>query len=203
MKTDKKISFLPKINFVIPTYNHGDKLVCCVSSIVCQTNPNWTIHIIDDCGDTDGLKKVQKIYGNDERITCTILSQRMNDWGHTPRNVGLEECKDELICMTGGDNYYTPTFVDEILKVFNKNIRFVYCNMVHNWDKGQYYAIDSKPEYGKIDIGNAVLRTKYAKYLKLDTTFPQSDWKLFNEYLTNFAKPEQIIKINKYLYVHN
>jgi glycosyltransferase involved in cell wall biosynthesis len=194
-----------KINFVIPTYNHGDKLVCCVSSIFAQTNPNWSIHVVNDCGDEDGINKLKLIYGDSDKIKFTTLPDRANDWGHTPRNFGLNNCTEELVTLSGGDNLYLPIFVDEFIKSFQirPEINFVYCNMVHNWIRQDYIPIDSKIEYGKIDIGNVVLKTEFAKQLKLDTNVMNSDWLFFRDYVGKFSTPSKIMKINKYLYVHN
>lgn len=193
-----------KIEFVIPTYNRPYHLMAIVSSIMAQTSPLWTIHIVNDCGPVEPIENIIKFY-NDDRIRCTTLSQRMNDFGHSPRQLGLDECQEELVVLSGEDNYYVPTFVEEFLKVYNdvKDVNFVFCNMIHNWTRQQYVPIDSKPEYGKIDIGNVVLRTQYTKYVKLNTKVSHADWLYFEEYIKKFCKNNQPVKINKYLYVHN
>lgn len=195
-----------KIEFVIPTYNRPDLLMTCISSIVGQTNPNWKIRIVADGPDEDVKEKLSWIanyYENEPRIVWTILDERHNDWGHTPRNIGLEMATEEWIVMTGEDNYYVPTFVENFLSVVKDDVNFVFCNMVHNWSDDNYIPISSQVVYGKIDIGNFMTRTCNAQKLKLNTKINQADYFFIEEYLKRFIGEGQIIKIDKTLYVHN
>jgi len=194
-----------KIEFIIPTYNRTDLLMTTISSIVAQTNPNWTIHIVADCPPEEVKEKLSWIanyYEDEPRIRYTVLDQRYNDWGHSPRNYGLEHAKEEWLVMTGEDNYYVPTFVENFLSVVEKDTKFVYCNMVHNWSNDNYLPINCEIQYGKIDIGNFMTRTINAKTLRLNTQINQADYYFVDEYLKTFTEG-QIIKINKTLYVHN
>jgi hypothetical protein len=52
-----------------------------------------------------------------------------------------------------------------------------------------------------MDIGNFMSKREMAKQIKLDTSFPQSDWKFISQYL-NIYKSE-LIYIPKILYIHN
>lgn len=195
-----------KIEFVIPTYNRTDHLMTIISSIVSQTNPNWKIHVVVD-GPTDEVKvKVNNIavYYQDllDKIKFTFLDERFNDWGHTPRNYGLTQATEEWVIMTGEDNYYVPTFVENFLSVVRDDVNFVFCNMVHNWVKDNYIPIKCEIEFGKIDVGNFMTRTFNAQKLRLRTDVPEADWLFVDEYLNRFTEG-QIIKIEKVLYVHN
>lgn len=194
-----------KIEFIIPTYDRTDLLMTCISSIVAQTNPNWTIHVVADCPPEDVQLKIANIaayYESDDRIKFSVLDKRYNDWGHTPRNYGLEKATEEWLVMTGEDNYYAPTFVDNFLSVVRDDVNFVFCNMVHNWVKDDYIPVNCEIEYGKIDIGNFMTRTFNAQKLRLKSDINQADYYFVEEYLARFNEA-QIIKIDKILYVHN
>ena len=196
--------FIMGIEFIIPTYNRTDLLMTCISSIVAQSNPNWKIHVIADGPDEDTKEKLSWIanyYENEKRIKWTVLEQRYNDWGHTPRNIGLEQATEEWLVMTGEDNYYVPAFVDEMLKVSN-GYHFVFCNMVHNWVSKEYIPIDCKIEYGKIDIGNFMVKTNMGNKLRLDTTINQADWFFIEDFRKKYPMAKYG-KVNKVLYVHN
>jgi len=180
-------------------------LMTCISSIVAQTNPNWTIHVVADCPPEDVQIKIANIavyYESDDRIKFSVLDKRYNDWGHTPRNYGLEKATEEWLVMTGEDNYYAPTFVDNFLSVVRDDVNFVFCNMVHNWVKDDYIPVNCDIEYGKIDIGNFMTRTFNAQKLRLKSDINQADYYFVEEYLARFNEA-QIIKIDKILYVHN
>jgi glycosyltransferase involved in cell wall biosynthesis len=194
-----------KIEFIIPTYNRIDLLMTCISSIVGQTNPNWTIHVVADCPPEEDQIRIANIaayYESDDRIKFTVLDKRYNDWGHTPRNYGLHRATEEWVVMTGEDNYYVPTFVENFLSVVRDDVNFVFCNMVHNWVKDDYIPINCDIEFGKIDIGNFMTRTFNARKLKLNTGIEQADYMFVEQYLSRFYEG-QIIKIDKILYVHN
>ena len=194
------------IEFIIPTYNRTEHLFTIVCSILAQTNQNWKIHIVGDNIPQTNLDRLKSFLNviNDDRIKFTNLAVRYNDWGHTPRNYGLEHATEEWIVMTGEDNYYTPVFVEYFLKEGEGDETiFIYSNMVHNWTDHQYYPVSCELEYGKIDIGCYAFRKKYATNMKLDTTISHSDWKFAEHYIKINAPFGAAVKIDKILYVHN
>jgi glycosyltransferase involved in cell wall biosynthesis len=198
---------MSKIEFIIPTYNRPHHLMCLLNSLCAQTSDEWVAHVIADSPPQDTLDKIIKYFKNDDRIRFTILPERHNDWGHTPRNIGLELATEEWVLMTGEDNYYTPKFVELFLTASKSkpNINFVYCDMVHNWLNYDYIHIKSKLEYGKMDIGNFISKTEFTKQINIDTKFADSDWKFIFEYVNKFVNNsnENVIYIPKTLYVHN
>jgi hypothetical protein len=138
---------------------------------------------------------------NDDRIKLTNLPERYNDWGHTPRNYGVEHATSEWVIMTGEDNYYCPEFVDQMLQVC-KGQHFVYCDMVHNWMNKEYIPIKSKLELGFIDIGCYMVKTNMAKKIKLNVKEEWADWYFVLDFVKKYEHAK-IKKVNKILYVHN
>lgn len=191
-----------KIEFIIPTYDRPHHLMTTISSIFSQTNPNWTIHVVADCPPEGSLDKIMEFYKDSDKIRFTILKERYNDWGHTPRNIGLKDSKEEWVIMTGEDNYYVPTFVEEFLKNVTPKTTFVYCDMVHNWVRNNYIALKSEPRVGKIDIGNFMVRKSLVGDLDLDVKKIVADGLFAEEYLRKHPNGE-VLHINKFLYVHN
>lgn len=192
---------MSKIEFIIPTYNRPNHLMCTLNSIVSQRSNDWFIHVVADCPPDKTLDKIINYFEGDERIKFTILEERYNDWGHTPRNYGLDNAKEDWVIMTGEDNYYTPVFVDHFLKN-NDKYDFVYCDMIHNWTDSQYYHIKCKPQLNHIDIGNFMVRKNKLNGLRLKTKIEQADGLFVEEYLKN-NPGSKINYIEKPLYVHN
>lgn len=196
------------IEFVIPTYNRVNDLTTIVSSIVAQTNPNWKIHIVADMSPEDTQERFLDLLAFFDvyrhKIKISVLNERYNDWGHTPRNYGLSEATEEWIVMTGEDNYYAPTFVENFLSVVKQrdDINFVFCNFVLNGKNDEYVPIRADIQYGKLDIGCYMTNTYNAQKLKLKTDIPEADWYFAEEYLNRFTEGK-IIHIDKVLYVHN
>lgn len=192
---------MAKIEFIIPTYNRPNHLMCTINSIVSQRSDKWYIHVIADCPPNNSLDKIINYFEGDERIKFTILEERYNDWGHTPRNIGLDKAKEDWVIMTGEDNYYAPVFVDHFLDGSEK-YDFVYCDMIHNWTDSQYHHIKCKPKLYNIDIGCFMVRRNKLNGLRLDTTKTESDGLFVEEYL-KINKNSKIKYIEKPLYVHN
>lgn len=193
---------MDKIEFIIPTYRRTDHLMCIINSIYAQRSDRWKINVVADCPPEGQLDKVIKYFEGDDRIRFTITDKRYNDWGHTPRNIGVEMATEEWVVMTGEDNYYAPVFVDHFLNAVSDDTTFIFCDMIHNWLNYEYVHIKSALEYGRIDIGNFASRTKYAKQVKLKTDIIHADFLFVDEYLRTF--PNGVAKyIPKPLYVHN
>jgi glycosyltransferase involved in cell wall biosynthesis len=174
-----------------------------LGSLQAQSNPNWTAHVVADCPPEEEQEQIKTViaFFNDPRIKLSILPERHNDWGHTPRQHGLDNATEEWVCMTGNDNYYVPEFVDIMLEE-SKNQHFVWCDMVHDWINRDYIPIMSKLELGKIDIGNFIVKTNMAKKIKLRVTEEWADWFFVQEFQNKF-KIAKYKKVNRILYVHN
>jgi glycosyltransferase involved in cell wall biosynthesis len=192
-----------KIEFIIPTYSRINHLVTIIGSLMAQSNPNWTAHVVADCPPDeiqDAMRTIVEFF-NDDRIKLTILPERHNDWGHTPRQYGLDNATEEWVVMTGEDNYYVPEFVDIMLKE-SINQHFVYCDMVHNWINKEYIPILSKLQLGKIDIGSFMTKTNMAQKIKLKKEHEWADWFFVQEFQKKY-KVAKYKKVNRILYVHN
>jgi glycosyltransferase involved in cell wall biosynthesis len=190
-----------KIEFVIPTYSRTHHLMTLLNSLCAQSSNKWIAHVVADCPPEGTLDRIIEFFKDEPRIKFTILQERYNDWGHTPRNYGVQQASEEWVVMTGEDNYYVPTFVEEFLKHANHNTHFVFCDMVHNWVNQDYIYVPCAPVYGRIDIGNFMTKTKNAKQLKLNVSLAAADAVFVDEYLKKFIGV--VRHISKILYVHN
>ena len=189
------------IEFIIPTYNRQYQLLTIIGSIISQNNPNWKIHIVAD-GVYNGYDDVKRIFSHIDKIKFSELQGPHNDWGHTPRQYGLDNATEEWVVMSGDDNYYTPNFVDTFLKNINNDINFVYCDMLHNHFDYSYFT--SEPVINKIDIGNFMVRNDLAKSIKFNKGNYAADGEFVESYIDKFCKnTNSIKKINSALYVHN
>ena len=190
------------IEFIIPSYNRPHHLMCCVSSIMAQTVPNWKIHIIGDGSDEGIFDKVLQYCNGDDRVKFTNLPMRYNDWGFTPRNIGVEQATEEWVVTTGEDNYYVCSFVEEFLSVVNEDTKFVYSDMIHNNFLYRYF--DCQPVLTKIDVGCFMVKTELGKQMKYRTDDYGADGMYVEEYINKFCQEfNNVRKISQALYVHN
>jgi glycosyltransferase involved in cell wall biosynthesis len=193
---------MKKIEFIIPTYNRPDKLMVILMSLKVQTVNQWRVHVVADAI-YDGYQEVKDYFKNDDRFKFSELNGPHKDWGHTARNYGLEHLEEEWVVMSGDDNYYVPVFVETFLESIKlrKDVNFVHCNLVHNWVRNDYIPLVSVPRVNRIDIGNFMSKSEFAKQLRLDVTKANADGLFVEEYLEKFKG--NIIHIEKFLYVHN
>lgn len=196
------------IEFIIPTYSRKDHLKAMICSLLAQTKPNWKAHIIADNPpdeiNNDNIKFIRHI--NDDRIKYTRLTDRKNDWGHTPRNYGLDNSTEEWVVMTGEDNYYVPTFVEEFMDEMNDStINFIFCSFLHNQGHmgNSYYPIKAKLELGKIDMGCFAFKKYLSDGIRLDTTIPEADYKFVVDMINQYSEEMNVVYVDEILYVHN
>lgn len=186
------------IEFILPTYDRIEPLKSSLSSLMAQTNPNWKAHVLID---NDKKMPAEKIVRdlNDDRITFSYMDKRYQDWGHTPREKGKQASTASYVVMTGDDCYYTPTFVEEVLKVAKDNPGIIYWDMVHS--HYDYHYFKCEPWMNQIDIGAFATRTDLAKQIKLKTSYA-ADGEFIEEFKVTFPD-EKMTKIDKVLFVHN
>lgn len=190
-----------KIEFIIPSYNSSQRLMTILYSLVSQTNPNWTAHVVVDSLLPMEYQSVVDWFRFEKRVRFSFIDGPNKDWGHTCRNYGIKDIKEKWVVMTGDDNYYMPLFVDDFLKAASQpRVNFVFCNMVHN--NFNYAPVNCAVGAGRIDIGNAMFLSENLKGFELDKTDYNADWKLIEHYHRKY-KHEKTLKIEKILYVHN
>lgn len=186
------------VEFIIPTFNRISPLQSMLASLVAQTSLNWLATVI-----VDDIESVWVPYFitdfNEDKIRVQFTGQRYNDWGHTPREIGKQASKADYIIMTGDDNYYVPTFVEELEKATIENPGIIYWDMVHN--HYQYSYFQCSLTLGRIDMGAFATRRDIAQQIKLGTSYA-ADGHFINEFNQRFPD-EKRIKIEKVLFIHN
>lgn len=197
------------VTFIIPTYDRVEELRCMISSLIAQTNPNWKAIITVDYPKKEvnihkpigvvWLYTREDIIHYDGRITIHWMDKRYNDWGHTPREVGKQLADSQYVIMTGDDNYYMPTFVEELHKASVNSPGMIYWDMVHS--HYDYQLFKCFPAFNQIDMGAFATRTDLARQIPLGKEYAADG--LFVENFKHTFPNEEILKINKVLFVHN
>lgn len=218
------------VEFIIPTYDRIYPLKSMLSSLMAQTDGDWSANVVIDDVSNDEITNLIKEF-KDDRLYFTFAGKRYNDFGHTPREIGKNLSIAKYIILTGDDNYYTPNFVEELKKNSTNNPVMIYWDMVHNH---KHYATDTHYSYWKtllvncgIDMGSFATRGDVLKKYTLENNNFCADGKLVENILNDnssnypiymniinqmvrekdFSKPiidiDNVTKIDKVLYVHN
>jgi len=192
-----------KIEFILSHYiGRTYQLIMAISSIIIQTNNNWTLHIICN-GPVDDIEFIKNIFSKFPNIRYSVLDKHYDDFGHTPKNYGLERALEDWVVMGNDDNYYTPCFVDEILKSISKNpnLKFIYCDMIHN--HYEYNLFKCSPKIGQIDMGNVITLTKLSQQIPLNIDRYEADGIFVETYISKFCQEDNIHHIPRIYFVHN
>lgn len=186
------------IEFIIPTYSGSNCIRTLLECLNQQTSKNWKATIVCDgqSAMTNQLVKDLLIPGKIDLISLPDGPHK--DWGHTPREVGKNQSTGDFIVMTGDDNYYVPSFVQEVSE-HTTNYDFIYCDMLHN--QYDYRPFITQPTLNYIDIGCFAIRGNIAKKIPLNKTY-SADGEFVQEYIKRYGT-SRVKKINKILYVHN
>lgn len=188
------------IEIIIPTYDRPAPLKSMLASLVAQTDEDWGAHVLIDNPEDSHVFKIVESF-NDPRIRWTKLAERYNDWGHTPREMGKQLSTADYIIMSGDDNYYTPTMVEDVKRTAREsgNPGMIYWDMVHSHQNYSYYVCF--PAWCRIDMGAFATRRDLAQTIKLNTTYA-ADGEFVEEFKMKYPL-ENIVKIQKILFVHN
>jgi glycosyltransferase involved in cell wall biosynthesis len=192
------------IDIIAVTYNQRENLKCFINSIKSQTSNNWRLFVIHD-GINEDLKKELNQEGYlSEKIVFIQHPHRTGKYGHLLRKWGLDNLElSDYVLITNGDNYYTPTMIEEVSK---RNEDLIYFDLVHshntpiNQNRDSYGYMNSILQNSCVDIGNVVVKSSLAKKVGFQSTEFAADWIYINSVLNQ--KPT-IFKINKILFVHN
>ncbi|MDO1448848.1 glycosyltransferase family 2 protein [Rhodocytophaga aerolata] len=104
----------PRISIITPSYNQGQYIEQTIQSVLNQNYPNLE-YIVIDGGSTDESVKIIKKY---ERFLTYWISEK--DKGQSDAiNKGLQKATGDIINWLNADDYYEPTALLKVAKVFN------------------------------------------------------------------------------------
>ena len=104
---------MPKVSVIIPVYNVKDYLEKCVDSILCQTEPDFELLLIDD-GSTDGGGELcDALAERDPRVR--VIHQENGGPG-SARNTGIREAAGKWLLQVDGDDWIDPGLLETTLE---------------------------------------------------------------------------------------
>lgn len=190
---------MSKVTIIATIYNSYPQII---SALLCQTHTNWNLLLIHDGKNETGLRKIVEDT-NDSRIIYIETEERKNVWGHNLRQWALQEMADgkiqqdsEYVVITNADNWYSPIFLEEMLKGFVRpGIRVTYCSaFIHSYLSPQpngnhrYGPINSRLELGYIDCGSVMIRKEAACYIGWNSMEIYSDWEFIRDILHKYGE---------------
>ncbi len=102
-------------SIIIPLYNKALYIEKAVQSVLAQTFRGFELIIVNDGSTDNGLEIIEKIKGETE-IPITIINQS-NQGVSAARNNGVKLAKHEFIAFLDADDWWEPTFLEEMRKI--------------------------------------------------------------------------------------
>lgn len=201
---ERIISPQKRLSVVIVTYQQPDELACLLYAFATQTLQNFEIHVLHDGPHAPTRAIVERFIAEHPSVPCKYreTDRRYNDYGHTLRQIGIEEAGCEFILITNGDNYYVPRFVELTFDGIDQSkLDLVLFDMVHS--HFAYIPFSTAPMRWNIDMGSIVVRTAMAKRVGFRDKGFEGDATFIEDLLRDEHGPRKVGKLCRTLFVHN
>jgi hypothetical protein len=144
-----------------------------------------------------------------DKIDYLFTDHRYNDYGHTLRNIGIQNLNTEYVLITNDDNYYCPIFLERMLdEVKRHDGDIVMCDMIHSHNmpggrqQAPYQFFETAPRRYSVDIGCFITKSELAKKVGFRDKTYTGDATYFED-LVGSKENVKIVKINQVMFVHN
>ncbi|MBQ4393861.1 MAG: glycosyltransferase family 2 protein [Paludibacteraceae bacterium] len=109
-------AMIPRFSIIVPLYNKAPYVRKALDSVISQTCTDWECIIVDD-GSTDNSMNVVRERISESGSERVRVIQQQNVGVAAARNRGVRESKGEYICFLDADDWWEPTFLEEIDKL--------------------------------------------------------------------------------------
>lgn len=195
------------VSIIIPTYNRAHLIVRAIKSVLNQTYQDFELIIVDD-GSTDNTEDIiRQFQEKDKRIR--YIKHDKNKGGSAARNTGVKNSVGKYIAFQDSDDEWLPHKLErqieiienttpqvgivysDMLRIFNKNIKYFYSPIIMPKDKIVYKkALD----YGVANIGVGTALIKKICFSKVG---------IFDEKFPRLIDLEFFIRLSKYYYFYH
>lgn len=188
-----------KVTFICTIYNTYPQII---SSLILQTHSNWELILIHDGPNDNNLRS---LIPEDNRIKYIETEERKGNYGHHLRKWALNEFElGDFVTISNADNYYTPVFIEYMIREFKKSHTAVasYCeSMVHSYKAWQ--VLPCRPERGFMDCGGVLIKSDIAKEVGWnDIKEHSADWTFFSDIASKYSW-KNFLPVKGCLFVHN
>lgn len=137
---------MSKVSVIIPIYNVENYVRKTIESVVCQTEPDIEIILVDD-GSTDHSRQICDAYA---RQDCRIMVIHKENGGlSSARNAGTAVATSDYVMFLDGDDYLKQNAVERAYKVMKEYpsdfVQFLYQEVEEGEEPAEQ--MQSKPLY--------------------------------------------------------
>jgi glycosyltransferase involved in cell wall biosynthesis len=114
------------LTIIIPSYNHEQYIIDCLSA-ACEVDiPGKRIIVIDD-GSTDGSVQKVRNYLESKQSNCVDLICKNNSGLVSSLNIGLSMADTEFLYLVASDDIPTPLGISKCVRELQKNASCQFC----------------------------------------------------------------------------
>jgi glycosyltransferase involved in cell wall biosynthesis len=198
------------LTIVCVAYRRPQSIQVLLHCFLAQTSQNFRLLVIHDGPDAEMSVLLSEYTSRyPDRIEYIFTETRYDDYGHSLRQLGLEQVSTPFVLFTNDDNYYVPVFVQTVLAVaHDKNADIVLYDVVHSHENAgdtiapPYSVLITEPRMNRFDVGAGVFRTELARAVGWRSRGFAADG-VFIEDVLAFKPDVKIEKIDQVLFVHN
>jgi glycosyltransferase involved in cell wall biosynthesis len=108
---------IPRVSVLIDTYNHERFIECAIASVLAQDMPmdGVEILVVDD-GSTDRTPEIVQRF--EPRVR---LIRKPNGGQASAFNVGIPECRGEIVAFLDGDDWWAPQKLRRVLEAMQQD----------------------------------------------------------------------------------
>lgn len=213
---------MAKISVIIPVYKVERYIERCLTSVINQTFNDYTILLIDDCGNDNSISLATRfLNAQNPKISYQVITHSYNQGLSAARNTGIKHSNSEYIYFLDGDDAIAPNCFEIMMNAIDcdKKMDMVIGGIVR--EDGKIHHISSylpsttivsnqliiKAFAKKMIVWNAVNRlirkSFFDKYHIFFTVGITSEDLLWNFETLPFLNKIGIIKDSTYIYFSN
>ena len=131
-----RLSPLPLVSIIMPTYNQAQFLETALHSLVKQSYSNWELFIIDNHSTDNTMQIISNFI--DSRISVLSISNKGSI--AASRNFALKYVKGDWIAFLDSDDWWEFNKLEICSKFFDSQTDFIYHNMKVITDTPSHYS---------------------------------------------------------------
>lgn len=160
---------MPKVSIIIPCYNYAEFLEPALSSILCQSYPDWEVIVVDDGSADNSAETAENFFSKFPDRKWKLIRQE-NAGLPSARNAGIRESSGEFILPLDADDMLHPLYLERTVPVLIKTPGLGYVYVIadcfgdehRTWTGGEF-------DFGKLLENNLMTcTTLYRKQAWLD-----------------------------------
>ncbi len=196
------------LDVVAVAYGRMGELRVFVQSWMNQSAGNWRLTVIHDGPSQEFEQAMWPLAGQmPDQIKYFCTESRFNDYGHSLRQIGIEQATGDYVLLTNADNYFIPKAM-EILNTQMGSADVIMFDMVHSHprpggrEQPRYSYFETSYQRSAIDVSAAIVRTDRAKRVGFRDKTYAGDATYFEDILLDDPQLSPV-KLPHILFVHN